>query len=63
MECKLCLGRCDHEIHNATERLHEWWKRRLDLVTTPVVLPKSQPWTPRRRDPIREIHLPGSNPP
>ncbi len=34
-ECKICLDTHDPEIHDATRRIHEWFREQIALMTEP----------------------------
>ena len=36
-ECPVCLDRHDQEIHDATVKLHAWFRHELERRTVPVV--------------------------
>ncbi len=35
-ECKICLDTHDPEIHEATLRIHEWFREQIALITEPL---------------------------
>jgi hypothetical protein len=61
VECRICLGEHNAEIHHATLAIHGWLRARLRRVLgpPPVVAPKSQPYV-SNMSAIKELRSPAS---
>lgn len=42
-ECSMCLGPCDLQIHQATVRLHDWFRQKIEAYLALLDNPAPQP--------------------
>ncbi len=52
--CRICLVEHDPEIHDATLRVHNWFRDEVNRLLRPIAVPESREETkPKRQTPSR----------